>query len=35
MSIAEEGQTNYIGMWRGGIRFGLSVAASFVWRCPS
>src|SRR5271167_3371951 len=22
-------------MWRGGRRFGLSVAASFVWRCPS
>jgi hypothetical protein len=24
-----------VGMWRGGIRFGLSVAAPFVWRCPS
>jgi hypothetical protein len=22
-------------MWRGGGRFGLSVAAPFVWRCPS
>ena len=22
-------------MWRGGDRFGLSVAAPFVWRCPS
>ena len=22
-------------MWRGGRRFGLSVAAPFVWRCPS
>ncbi len=22
-------------MWRGGSRVGLSVAASFVWRCPS
>ena len=22
-------------MWRGGSRLGLSVAASFVWRCPS
>src|SRR5262245_16579372 len=22
-------------MWRGGSRFGLSVAAPFVWRCPS
>ena len=22
-------------MWRGSSRFGLSVAASFVWRCPS
>ncbi len=22
-------------MWRGSIRFGLSVAAPFVWRCPS
>jgi hypothetical protein len=21
-------------MWRGGSRFGLSVAAPFVWRCP-
>jgi len=24
-----------VEMWRGGVRFGLSVAASFVWRCPS
>ena len=24
-----------VGMWRGGRRFGLSVAAPFVWRCPS
>ena len=24
-----------VGMWRGGGRFGLSVAAPFVWRCPS
>ena len=24
-----------VGMWRGGSRFGLSVAAPFVWRCPS
>ncbi len=23
-----------IEMWRGGIRFDLSVAAPFVWRCP-
>ena len=22
-----------VGMWRGGIRIGLSVSASFVWRC--
>jgi hypothetical protein len=22
-------------MWRGGSRFGMSVAAPFVWRCPS
>ena len=22
-------------MWRGGRRVGLSVAAPFVWRCPS
>ncbi|AJZ56123.1 hypothetical protein OI25_8238 (plasmid) [Paraburkholderia fungorum] len=22
-------------MWRGSSRFGLSVAASFVWRCPN
>ena len=30
--------TSLIGrveMWRGGRRFGLSVAAPFVWRCPS
>src|ERR1700733_5086105 len=24
-----------VGMWRGSSRFGLSVAAPFVWRCPS
>ena len=24
-----------VEMWRGGRRFGLSVSASFVWRCPS
>jgi hypothetical protein len=24
-----------VEMWRGGNRFGLSVVASFVWRCPS
>src|SRR6202163_100791 len=24
-----------VEMWRGGCRFGLSVAAPFVWRCPS
>src|SRR5215468_1981038 len=24
-----------VEVWRGGIRFGLSVAAPFVWRCPS
>jgi len=24
-----------VEMWRGSIRAGLSVAASFVWRCPS
>src|SRR5208282_659305 len=24
-----------VEMWRGDRRFGLSVAASFVWRCPS
>ena len=24
-----------VEMWRGGSRFGLSVAAPFVWRCPS
>jgi transposase len=24
-----------VEMWRGGIRVGLSVAAPFVWRCPS
>ena len=23
-----------VEMWRGGRRFGLSVAAPFVWRCP-
>src|SRR4051812_33516303 len=27
--------TGRVEMWRGGSRFGLSVAASFVWRCPS
>lgn len=24
-----------VEMWRGSSRFGLSVAASFVWRCPN
>jgi hypothetical protein len=24
-----------VEMWRGSVRLGLSVAASFVWRCPS
>ncbi|HKR47647.1 MAG TPA: hypothetical protein VJU59_49625, partial [Paraburkholderia sp.] len=24
-----------VELWRGSIRFGLSVAAPFVWRCPS
>src|SRR5260370_10621288 len=24
-----------VEMWRGSSRFGLSVAAPFVWRCPS
>ena len=24
-----------VEMWRGGVRSGLSVAAPFVWRCPS
>ena len=24
-----------VEMWRGGSRFGLSVAAPFVWRCPT
>lgn len=24
-----------VEMWRGSGRFGLSVAAPFVWRCPS
>ena len=22
-----------VGMWRGGFRLGLSVSATFVWRC--
>ena len=29
------GQTGRVGMWRGSSRFGLSVAAPFVWRCLS
>ena len=24
-----------VEMWRGGVRFGISVSAPFVWRCPS
>ena len=24
-----------VEMWHGGRRFGLSVSAPFVWRCPS
>ena len=28
-------QYGRVGMWRGGSSFGLSVAAPFVWRCPS
>jgi len=27
--------TRRVEMWRGGSRFGLSVSAPFVWRCPS
>ena len=27
--------TGRVEMWRGGSRSGLSVAAPFVWRCPS
>src|SRR5215510_2930621 len=29
------GPIGRVEMWRGGSRFGLSVAAPFVWRCPS
>jgi len=32
---APRGNHGRVEMWRGGGRFGLSVAASFVWRCPS
>ncbi len=32
---AAEPQICRVEMWRGGSRFGLSVAAPFVWRCPS
>ncbi len=28
-------ETGRVEMWRGGFRFGLSVAAPFVWRYPS
>ena len=31
-SVKEIGR---VEMWRGSSRFGLSVAAPFVWRCPS
>jgi hypothetical protein len=32
---AHRGGCSRVGVWRGGGRFGLSVAAPFVWRCPS
>src|SRR5208283_6012659 len=36
-TIGNQGNPTGVGrveMWRGDRRFGLSVAASFVWRCP-
>ena len=33
--LGVQSQIGRVEMWRGGCRFGLSVAASFVWRCPS
>jgi hypothetical protein len=38
VGVKVNGSRRYPGrveMWRGGSRFGLSVAAPFVWRCPS
>jgi hypothetical protein len=34
-TIGGQSLTGRVEVWRGGSRFGLSVAASFVWRCPS
>ena len=31
--LPQTAQTGRVGMWRGGFRFGLAVAAPFVWRC--
>jgi hypothetical protein len=33
--IRKRGDDGRVEMWRGGGRVGLSVAAPFVWRCPS
>src|SRR5208283_2056232 len=33
--VAHWSLSGRVEMWRGGSRFGLSVAAPFVWRCPS
>src|SRR5476649_2724169 len=30
-----QAEVGRVEMWRGSSRFGLSVAASFVWRCPN
>src|ERR1017187_3528003 len=37
LSLADRSKvaSGRVAMWRGGRRFGLSVAAPFVWRCPS
>jgi hypothetical protein len=29
------GALGRVELWRGSIRFGLSVSAPFVWRCPN
>ena len=34
-ALPHRGALSRVGVWRGGGRFGLSVAAPFVWRCPS
>jgi hypothetical protein len=34
-AVREGTQLGRVGMWRGDVRSGMRVAASFVWRCPS